>query len=310
VTWTTDDIPDLTGKRAVITGVTGFGLGHHTALELARKGAELVVTARNAEKVKATVADIEAQVPGAVVDVVDLDLSDLARVVAAADEVRDRYDRVDILVNNAGIMATPKATMADGFELQVGTNHLGHFAWTATLWPLLASSSARVVTISSLAHTWARGIDLDAFTPEGSSRRYGKWRVYGESKLMNLLFAKELDRRVKAAGLDVVSVAAHPGYSATNLQKTGLAMGNKLFASGVFQVSKIIGQPPAAGAWPALRAATEPGLEGGEYFGPNGPGGYRGRPKHAGMTRFARDPDLAAQLWSASESATGITFPL
>ena len=308
MTWSTDDIPDLTGQRAVITGVTG-GLGLHTAIGLARKGAALVVTARDTAKADVALARIAKDAPGASVDVVSLDLADLADARrAAADVVRD-YDRVDILINNAGIMIPPKTETADGFELQMGTNHLGHFAWTAGLWPLIDASGSRVVAVSSMAHTMVGSIDLDSLTPQGSSRRYKRWQSYGESKLANLMFALELDRRAKAAGSSVVSVAAHPGYASTNLTKTGMSVrGLSLPGVGIHQVSKIIGQPASHGAWPLLMAATDPSLTGGEYVGPGALGGWRGRPKLVGMTKTARDTGLAADLWTASESAAGVTF--
>lgn len=309
MTWSIHDIPDLSGKRAVITGVTG-GLGLHTAIGLAKHGAELVVTARNEGKAETAVARILERVPGASVEVVSLDLADLADVRRAAADVSKAYDRIDILVNNAGIMVPPRyATTADGFELQIGTNHLGHFAWTAELWPLLRDSAARIVTVSSLAHTTVGGIDLTTLTPEGSARRYRRWRGYAESKLANLVFALELDRRAKAAGLEVVSVGAHPGYAATNITKTGPTGGGlSLPGIGMHQVSRIIAQPAALGALPLLMAATDPSLTGGEYVGPSGIRGLRGRPKLVGTNRAAHDENLARDLWSASESAIGATF--
>nr|MCW2727831.1 short-chain dehydrogenase [Aeromicrobium sp.] len=308
MTWRTDDIPDLTGKRAVITGVTG-GLGLHTAIGLARKGAQLVVTARDSAKADGAVARIAQDTPGAVVEVISLDLADLADAKRAANEVAAAYDRIDILINNAGIMLTPKAETKDGFELQIGTNHLGHFAWTAGLWPLLDASGARVVTVASSAHASAGGIDLTSLTPEGSSRRFRRWQSYAESKLANLVFAVELDRRAKAAGSSVVSVAAHPGYASTNLTKTGPSVrGVSLPGIGVHQISKIIGQSAAHGAWPLLMAATDPTLTGGEYAGPSNLAGMRGRPKLVGMTRVARDESLADDLWAASEAAVDVDF--
>ena len=304
MTWRTDDIPDLTGRRAIITGVTG-GLGLHTALGLARKGADLVVTARDAARAEDTVARIIKDSPGTSIDVVSLDLADLADARRAAAEVSAAYDRIDILINNAGIMLTPESTTKDGFELQMGTNHLGHFAWTAGLWPLLDASAARVVAVSSIAHTSAGSIDLDSLTPGGSSRRYKSWQSYGESKLANLMFALELDRRAKAAGSSVVSVAAHPGYASTNLTKTGPTVnGFSLSGIGMHQITKIIGQPASHGAWPLLMAATDPSLTGGEYVGPTGFNGMRGRPKLVGMTKVARDEELADDLWAASETAS------
>lgn len=309
MTWSSDDIPDLTGRRAVITGVTG-GLGLHTAIGLARRGADLVVTARDAAKADVAVARIRKDAPNApAIDVVSLDLADLADAKRAAAEVADRYDRIDVLVNNAGIMIPPKSETKDGFELQIGTNHLGHFAWTAGLWPLLDESAARVVSVSSMAHTAVGSIDLDSLTQQGSSRRYRRWQSYGESKLANLLFALELDRRATAAGSGVVSVAAHPGYASTNLTKTGMSVrGVSLPGIGIHQISKVIGQPASHGAWPLLMASTDPSLSGGEYVGPGALGGWRGRPKLVGMSRTARDPELAADLWAASETAAGSPF--
>jgi NAD(P)-dependent dehydrogenase (short-subunit alcohol dehydrogenase family) len=312
MSWSTDDIPDLTGKRAVITGVTG-GLGFTTALDLARRGADLVVTARDAAKADDVVGRLREEVPEVSVDVVALDLADLADTKRAAGDVLAGYDRIDILINNAGIMATPRSTSVDGFELQIGTNHLGHFAWTATLWPLLKASDARVVSVSSLMHARATGFDLRTLTHEGSPRRYGRWKSYSESKLANLSFALELNRRVKAAGLGVVSVAAHPGYALTNLQKTGTSLGggiNAVAGTAFHQVSRIVAQSAEMGAWPLLRAATDPALTGGEYIGPSSLGQTRGRPRRVGMTRWARDEGLADNLWDASEAATGVDFPI
>jgi NAD(P)-dependent dehydrogenase (short-subunit alcohol dehydrogenase family) len=309
MSWSTHDIPDLSGKRAVITGVTG-GLGLHTAIGLGRRGAELVVTARNEGKAQTAVAQILDKAPGARVEVVSLDLADLADVRRAAAEVAKTYGGIDILVNNAGIMVPPTySTTADGFELQMGTNHIGHFAWTAELWPVLRDSGARIVSVSSLAHTTVGSVDLTSLTPDGTGQRYRRWQLYGQSKLANLLFALELDRRSKAAGLKVVSVAAHPGYAATNITKTGPTGGGlSLPGIGMHQVSKIIAQSAAAGALPLLMAATDPSLTGGEYVGPSGIRGLRGRPKLVGMNRAARDEELARDLWAASESAIGATF--
>lgn len=307
MSWSTQDIPDLTGTRAVVTGVTG-GLGFHTALELGRKGAALVVTARNPKKADDTVARLRAELPGVDLETLALDLADLADVERAADELTSRHDRIDLLVNNAGIMIPPKSATADGFELQMGTNHLGHFAWTARLWPVLRDSEARVVTVASNAHAHVKGIDLRSLTPEGAPRRYRRWQTYGESKLANLVFALELDRRAKAAGVPVVSVGAHPGFASTELTKTGVGMGSGLLGSAFGQVSNLVAQSAAAGAWCSVRAATDPSYTGGEYVGPSGPGHWRGRPVLNGMTSTARDEQLADDLWAASEIAAGVPF--
>jgi NAD(P)-dependent dehydrogenase (short-subunit alcohol dehydrogenase family) len=308
MSWSTDDIPDLSGKRAVVTGVTG-GLGLHTAIGLARHGAELVVTARHDRKADAAVQRICAAAPEARVDLVSLDLADLTDVKRSAAEVSKAYDRIDILVNNAGIMMPPRySRTVDGYELQMGTNHLGHFVWTAGLWPILADD-ARIVGVSSMAHSLAGGIDLDTLTRQGPSRRYSRVRTYAESKLANLLFTLELDRRIKAAGLGLTSVATHPGYASTNLTKTGPAVnGLSLPGIGMHQVSRIVGQSAAHGAWPLLMAATDPSLTGGEYVGPSGLRGMRGRPQLVGMTRFAHDEALAELLWAVSENAADLVF--
>ena len=310
MTWTTNDIPDLTGRVAVVTGATG-GLGVATAIELARHGARLVITARDASRADDAVARILAETPCAEVQVVSLDLADLADAKRAALDVLERHDRIDILVNNAGIMATPRRTTVDGFELQIGTNHIGHFAWTAGLWPALVAGQARIVSVSSLAHLQAGGVDLRSLTPEGSPRRYFRWTSYAESKLANLSFALELDRRVKAAGIDVVSVAAHPGIASTNLTRTGSGMsGNPLAGVAMHQLTRVIAQSATAGAGPLLLAATEPSLIGGEYLGPQGLGGSRGHPGPAAASAQAIDPVLAENLWAASESAAAITFAI
>ena len=306
--WTTHDIPDLSGKRSVVTGFTG-GLGLSTAIELARKGAAVTVTARGTQKGEEYLDRLRAEVPDADAELVLIDLADLSSCTRAASEVADRHGHIDILVNNAGIMVPPERKTVDGFELQMGTNHLGHFAWTATLWPVLRDSAARIVTISSNAHTIAKGIDLRVLTPEGSPRRYRRWTAYGESKLANLVFAMELNRRIRDAGLGAVSVAAHPGYAATNLQHAGLNLGrSNLPGLALHHISNVIAQSAEAGAWPTLQAATDPALTGGEYLGPDGPGGFRGRPTLVGMTRHARDEQLADALWAASEAATGLDF--
>ncbi|MEH3032861.1 MAG: oxidoreductase [Aeromicrobium erythreum] len=309
MTWTTDDIGDLTGRRALVTGGTG-GLGFHTALELGRHGADVVITARSEAKASDTLDRLRREAPEASFDVLSLDLADLADVRRSADEALERFDRLDLLINNAGIMLTPKSFTKDGFELQMGTNHLGHFAFTAHLWDLLRASSARVVALGSMAHTAVSGIDLDVLTPQGSSRRFHRWQAYGASKLANLLFMRELDRRVKVSGAPVVSVAAHPGYSATNLTKTGPSVrGFSLPGLAMHQVSKVVAQSAERGAWPTLMAATDPTFTGGEYVGPDGFQQMRGRPKLVGMTAAARDDVLARRLWDVSEQAAGLEFP-
>lgn len=308
--WSTEDIPDLTGRLAVVTGATG-GLGVATATALARHGARLVITARSQSRADGAVARITDEAPGVDVQVVSLDLAELADAKRAAREIVEQHERIDILINNAGLMATPRRTTVDGFELQIGTNHLGHFAWTAGLWPALVAGGARVVSVSSLAHLQAGGVDLRSLTTQGSPRRYFRWTSYAESKLANLSFAMELDRRVKAAGIGVSSVGAHPGIASTNLTRTGSGMSrNPLAGIAMHQLTRVIAQSATAGAAPLLLAATEPSLIGGEYIGPQGLGGLRGRPGPAPASRQAIDPALGETLWAASEAAAGITFPI
>lgn len=308
MSWSTNDIPDLSGKCAAITGVTG-GLGVNTAIEFGRHGASLLVTARDDVKAAVALDRIAKDAPGTKVEVVELDLADLAQTRKSAAGLVSTVQHLDILVNNAGVMATPQRLTVDGFELQMGTNHLGHFAWTATLWPLLKSSNTRVVTVSSLAHSLVKSIDLRSLTTPGSPRRYRRWQSYGESKLANLLFALELDRRVKAAGLGVVSVAAHPGYAATDLTASGPTLGgNSLASMGMHQISRIVSQPAAMGAWPLLMAATGGELVGGEYVGPSHLRQTRGEPRIVGMSSTARDAQLADILWTATEYAVETQF--
>jgi NAD(P)-dependent dehydrogenase (short-subunit alcohol dehydrogenase family) len=282
----------------VVTGATS-GLGLVTARELARAGARVVMACRNLDKGERARGEIEAAVPGAALELETLDLSSL-------DSVRDFAERVgggvDLLVNNAGVMAPPRGRTADGFELQFGTNHLGHFALTGLLIGRLEGrADARVVTLSSQAHRTGR-ISFDNL---GGERHYFRWRAYGQSKLANLLFALELDRRLRAAGSTIKSLAAHPGYAATNLQfaaapfvdRMAMRLGNLLIA-----------QSDEMGALPTLYAATEPGLEGGTYVGPDGIGEQRGHPKPVSPSGAARNERVAARLWEVSEQLTGVRF--
>ncbi len=301
--WHASDIPDLRGVRAVVTGANS-GLGFHTALELARHGAAVVVAARDEVKGANAVLRIRADTPGAEVQPGRLDLADLASVrgFAAAQAGRP----LDLLVNNAGVMATPARETVDGFELQMGTNHLGHFALTGLLLPgLLARPGARVVTVSSAAH-WMGRMD---FSDLMGRRRYQPWTAYAQSKLANLLFMRELDRRATAAGVALVSVAAHPGFAATNLQSTGARMtGSHGSAAAMGVFTRIVGQRPALGALPQLYAATAPDVGGGDFFGPRGPAEQRGLPKRVRMSARARDGDAATTLWETSVDLTDVHF--
>ena len=254
--WTTADIPDQSGRLAIVTGANS-GLGLVTARELARAGAQVVMTARSEDKGREALRAVEVRAPGAQLELELLDLANLDSVRAFAERVRERHPEVDLLINNAGVMATPRRETTDGFELQFGTNHLGHFALTGLLLATLEGrDDARVVTLSSGAHRGGR----IAFDNLRGERRYFRWTAYSQSKLANLLFALELDRRLRAAGSTVKSLAAHPGWSATNLQTSGPP---KLDAVLMALPNRFYAQSDEMGALPTLYAATEPDLEGG-----------------------------------------------
>jgi NAD(P)-dependent dehydrogenase (short-subunit alcohol dehydrogenase family) len=301
VKWTAADIPDQSGRIAVVTGANS-GLGLVTARELARAGAHVVVAARDPNRGAKAVADIKAAVPRADLRFQPLDLADLSSVERFAEQVSAQYDGLDLLVNNAGVMALPYQQTADGFELQFGTNHLGHFALTGRLARLLAKRpESRVVTVSSGLAQRGR-IDFGNLQGE---RKYQKWAAYSNTKLANLLFAFELDRRLPQVG----SYAAHPGFSATNLQPASAkATGNKLVEFVVGLGNKIIAQDVEMGALPSLYAATKPDLPSGSYIGPDGFMEQRGHPKIVKAIRAAYDEDLARKLWEVSEELTGVRF--
>ncbi|MDP5315708.1 oxidoreductase [Streptomyces poriferorum] len=290
--WTAAHIPDQTGRTFVVTGANS-GLGLETARRLAEHGAHVIMTARDPEKGRAAAASL----PGSV-EVRTLDLAELESVSRFAAGV----DHADVLVNNAGVMMTPKRTTAQGFELQLGTNHLGHFALTALLYPVLRAGSApRIVTVSSTLHRRGR-IDFDDLQ---AARSYSPFVAYSQSKFANVLFGLELDRRLRAAGSPAISVLAHPGYTATNLQTSG--------PTGLLNLSGRIGnllmaQHVTKGALDQLCAATAPAVQGGEFYGPDGRGENRGHPKLVKPVASATDPDTARRLWEVSEKLTGLSF--
>jgi NAD(P)-dependent dehydrogenase (short-subunit alcohol dehydrogenase family) len=299
--WTAEQIPDQAGRTAVVTGANS-GLGLVAARELARAGADVVLACRNAEKGEAAVESIRAVVPGARVAVEALDLSSLASVRDFAERFAAGHESLDLLINNAGVMAPPRRETADGFELQFGTNHLGHFALTGLLLGKLEGrEDARVVTLSSGAHKLGR-IDFDDLQRR---RRYFRWTVYGQSKLANILFARELDRRLREAGSTVKSLAAHPGYAATNLQSAAPpALDRALMAV----TNRLLAQSAEMGALPELYAATRPNLDGGLFIGPDGWEEQRGHPKVVFPSRAGQDAVTAARLWEASEELTGVSY--
>lgn len=298
-------MPDRSGARALVTGANS-GLGLQTALELARHGAQVLLGCRDTDRAARARDEITSAVPAASLEILPLDLADLSSVRDAAERAAADDAGLDVLVNNAGVMAIPRRTTVDGFEMQLGTNHLGHFALIRLLLPaLLRRPGARVVTLSSLVHRRGR-IDIDDLMSE---QKYSAQGAYGQSKLANLLFAAELDRRARATGADLLSVAAHPGYAATNLQSVGPAMtGNRLLGAMMKVANVVVAQSDEQGAWPTEYAATMPDVTSGEYFGPGEPGEIRGHPQRAARSTAAVDVAMAGRLWAASEQLTGVTF--
>ena len=297
-------MPDLTGRRAVVTGANS-GLGFETALALAAHGAQVTMAVRNTGKGEAAAAEIRARAPQAHLEVQRLDLADLASIDEFAWLWRESHpDGMDLLINNAGIMAIPRRESADGFEMQLGTNHLGHFALTGRLIEAIRPDG-RVVTVSSQAHRMGR-MDFDDLMGQ---RKYGAWRAYGQSKLANLLFMRELAERLAAAGSTVMSVAAHPGYASTHLQAVAPEMQGRGWQVKAMDVmNKVLAQSAAMGALPTLYAATYPAIRSGDYVGPGGLGEQRGYPRLVGMTESARDRDAAERLWTVSEELTGVHY--
>jgi NAD(P)-dependent dehydrogenase (short-subunit alcohol dehydrogenase family) len=305
--WTAADIPDQSGRVAVVTGANS-GLGLSTARELARKGATVVMACRDPGRGEAARDEVAATASGEAV-LERLDLADLESVRDFAARVAAGRPRIDLLINNAGVMAPPRRQTADGFELQLGTNHLGHFALTGLLLdPLLAAPGSRVVTTTSTMH-WIGRVDFDDLQRE---RGYNRWFAYGQSKLANLLFARELQRRLGEAGADTISVAAHPGYAATHLQSTGPGAGGGLAArvwTATLAVgNRVLAQSEDMGALPQLYAATAPDVPGGAFVGPSSFDQMRGRPKFVRSTRAGADMDTAARLWDVSAELTGVDY--
>jgi NAD(P)-dependent dehydrogenase (short-subunit alcohol dehydrogenase family) len=298
--WDVENIPEQAGRVVVVTGANS-GLGLVIARELARRGALVVLACRNMEKGRAAHAEVAAVASGPEPELEELDLASLESVRDFAGRFEAKHDGLDLLINNAGVMASPRRLTEDGFELHLGTNHLGHFVLTRLLLPLMEGrEDARVVTVSSNAHKTVRRI---AFDNLNGDRRYFRWNAYGQSKLANLLFALELDRRLRARGSTVKSLAAHPGYATTNLQSAAAPAFDRVVMK---MTDAVVGQSGEMGALPVLYAATEPGLEGGTYAGPDGIGEQRGHPKIVSPNRVARDEGSARRLWDVSEELTGV----
>lgn len=303
VIWTTQNIPNLTGKVIIVTGANS-GIGFEAAREFARKGATTIMACRNADKAKAALAQILAEIPSARLEVMCLDLASLGSIHEFAEAFKAKYDRLDVLLNNAGIMMVPYRQTADGFESQVGTNHLGHFALTGLLIDLLEKTpNSRVVNISSGGHRMGV-MDCDDLIYE-NGKGYSRTGAYGRSKLSNLLFTYELERRLEANGHNPIAVAAHPGLSVTNLADhfTG---GH--FTGPIHYVYHFIAQSAAMGALPAIRASVDPTVKGGQYYGPDGPREARGYPVLVRSNESSHNEDDAKCLWQVSEELTGVRY--
>jgi NAD(P)-dependent dehydrogenase (short-subunit alcohol dehydrogenase family) len=299
--WTTADIPDQSGRVAVITGAN-TGLGYETALALASNGAHVVLAVRDLDKGKDAISRIVAQSPQADVALQELDLTSLESVRAASRQLRADYDRINLLINNAGVMYAPKSTTKDGFELQFGTNHLGHFALTGLLLDrLLPVAGSRVVTVSSIGHRIRADIHFDDLQWDHS---YNRVSAYGQAKLANLLFTYELQRRLAPLGT-TIAVAAHPGGSNTELMRHLPG-----WAAALYPVLAPLFQDPSMGALPQLRAATDPAVHGGQYYGPDGFGQTRGYPKVVGSSKKSHDAERQRRLWTVSQELTAVTYPV
>jgi NAD(P)-dependent dehydrogenase (short-subunit alcohol dehydrogenase family) len=304
-TWSAADIGDQTGRIALVTGANS-GIGYETARALAGHGAHVILACRDEEKARRARDKMESELERSSLELLHVDLADLVSVRRAADEVLSRHARLDLLVNNAGVMGTPYRQTADGFELQMATNHLGHFALTGLLLDhIVTTERSRVVTVSSHMHRMGRVRPDDI----ASAAFHNTWAAYGASKLANLLFTVELSRRLQASGLRTLAVAAHPGWTRSNLAGAGAAMGTSRLrrklgrAAGTF-----LGQSAAGGALPVLCAATSGSVGPGQYIGPANLGGLYGPPRVARPSRRARDMQAAGALWEASEDLTGVRF--
>jgi len=304
--WTEGDIGDQTGRTILITGANS-GIGYEAARALAQHGAHVVLACRTRSKADDAVARIAASNPSGSTEVLEMDLADLDSVAEAASRFASSHDRLDVLVNNAGLMAAPLQRTAQGFEMQFGVNHLGHFALTGHLIEMLmASGPARVVSISSQGHRPGK-IHFDDLNSE---KKYSPWPAYFQSKLANLLFIGELQRRLALVKSEVIAVAAHPGVSSTNLghESSGVLGSMMKWTRPVFD--RFVSQSAAMGALPTLRAAVDPSVDGGDYFGPDGFGEQRGHPVKVDSSNRAKDDAAAGRLWELSEQSTRVTFPI
>ena len=301
--WTVENIPDLTGKIIIVTGANS-GIGFEAAKQFARKGARTILACRNMDKAQAALAKIQAEIPGAQAETMHLDLASLISIHEFAQAFTAKYDRLDVLLNNAGIMMVPYTRTEDGFKSQVGTNHMGHFALTGQLIDILEKTpGSRVVNISSGGHRM--GIMDFNNLMYMKEKGYSRTGAYGRSKLSNLLFTYELERRLEADGGNPIAVAAHPGLSETHLADHFFG-GHLTAFSHVFM--KYIGQSAAMGALPGIRAAVDPQVRGGQYYGPDGPSERKGHPVLVQSNRASHDEADARNLWQVSEELTGVKY--
>ncbi len=299
--WIIEKIPDLTGKVIIVTGANS-GIGFEATKEFARKGAETILACRNINKAKKASDRIKKRISNAKTVIMQLDLSNLKSVHDFAEEFKKNYSSLDVLLNNAGIMLVPYRTTNEGFESQVGINHLGHFALTGLLYNLISKTpKARVVNVSSTGHRMGK-MDFDNYIYK-DGKGYTKFGAYGRSKLSNLLFTYELDRRFKKANIDAIAVATHPGISNTNLIRQWYL---KVFKPIFFLTT----QSAYMGALPSIRAATDPDVKGSDYYGPRGRGERRGHPIRVESNKASHNKEDAINLWKVSEKLTGVTFPI
>ncbi len=300
--WSASDIPDQSGRVVIVTGANS-GLGFHTSLMLAAKGARILMACRSLQRGNQAKEDILKALPHAQLEVIDLDLADLESLRPAAEMLRSSLDRLDLLINNAGVMAIPRQVTAQNFERQFGVNHLGHFALTGALLPLLLSTpGSRIVNVSSLAHRSGR-ID---FSDLHGTRKYSRFGAYSQSKLANLLFTIELHRRLQRIGADTISVAAHPGWAATRLQYAAPSeTGSTIELYVMRTLNSLLAQSAEQGALPQLYAATAPDVSGGDYIGPDGWMEMRGHPRKVTAKETALDENTARDLWQVSVAHTG-----
>ena len=304
-TWSAADAGDLTGRVVLVTGANS-GIGYETTRVLAEHGAHVIMACRDRQKAARARDKLESKLDRSSLELLDLDLSDLASVRAAAERVVEQHARLDVLVNNAGVMGTPYRQTADGFELQMATNHLGHFAFTGLLLDrIVTTERSRIVTVSSHMHRLGRVRPDDLAT----SKARNSWIQYSTTKLANLLFVAELSRRLEAGGFRTMALAAHPGWTRSNLAGGGAALSKSRVRRRLSRVvGANLGQSAAGGALPVLCAATSSHVHNGEYVGPGGAFGMYGPPRAARPSRRARDVKLAAQLWEASEALTGVHY--